>query len=52
VREAERIRLPHLLILPALALTFLFGPIGLLLFFGLRALKLRRSAPAVSGGAA
>jgi hypothetical protein len=52
VREAERIRLPHLLILPALALTFLFGPIGLLLFFGLRALKLPRSAPAVSGGAA
>jgi hypothetical protein len=28
--------LPHLLLLPLLALTFMFGPAGLLAFFGLR----------------
>ncbi|HEY8381137.1 MAG TPA: ABA4-like family protein [Microvirga sp.] len=41
VREAERVGLPHWTTLPALALTFLFGPIGLLLFLGLRAARLR-----------
>ena len=34
--------LPHLLVLPLLALTFLFGPAGLLAFFLLRFLWLRR----------
>lgn len=34
--------LPHWLLLPLLALTFLFGPAGLLAFFALRLLWLRR----------
>jgi hypothetical protein len=42
-REAERVGLPHWALVPALTLTFLFGPVGLLLFLGLRALRLRRS---------
>ncbi len=37
VRTARRERIPHLLVLPCLALTFLFGPAGLLAFFALRA---------------
>ena len=41
VREAERLGLPHAAVLPTLALTFLFGPIGLLAFLALRALKRR-----------
>jgi hypothetical protein len=41
VREAERVGLPHAAVLPALALTFLFGPIGLLVFLALRAIKQR-----------
>lgn len=36
VREARRAGLPFLLMLPALPLTFLFGPAGFLLFLGLR----------------
>ena len=36
VREARRLNLPHLLVVPCLLLTFFFGPIGLLLFFALR----------------
>lgn len=36
VREARRENLPHLLVIPCLVLTFLFGPAGLLLFFVLR----------------
>jgi hypothetical protein len=36
VRTARRERIPHLLVLPCLVLTFLFGPAGLLLFLGLR----------------
>jgi hypothetical protein len=35
VRKARALGLPHLLILPCLALTFLFGPAGLLLFCAL-----------------
>lgn len=52
VREAERIVLPHWTILPALALTFLFGPIGLLLFLGLRAARLRSGRPQTQGASA
>ena len=36
VRTARRQRIAHLLVLPCLVLTFLFGPIGLLAFLGLR----------------
>ncbi|MCC2546753.1 DUF4281 domain-containing protein [Hymenobacter sp. BT175] len=36
VRDAQRRGLPHMLLVPALLLTFLLGPIGLLLYCGLR----------------
>ena len=36
VRDAQRERIHHLLVLPCLFLTFMFGPIGLLLYLGLR----------------
>lgn len=36
VRDARERGIPHLLILPCLALTFLFGPAGWLLYVGLR----------------
>jgi len=36
VRDASKLGLPHLLVVPCLLLTFLFGPIGLLLYFVLR----------------
>ena len=38
VRRARRDGLPHALVLPALPATFLFGPLGLLVFFTLRGL--------------
>lgn len=41
VRDAQRRRIPHLLVVPALILTFLFGPGGFLLY-----IALRRFAPA------
>ena len=44
VRVARRERLPFSLVLPCLALTFLAGPAGLLLFIALR-LALRPTAP-------
>lgn len=37
VRDARRNGLNHLLVVPCLFLTFMFGPVGLLLYFGLRA---------------
>ena len=42
VRDAKRNGIPHLLIVPALLLTFLLGPIGLLTYFLIRYIKLRR----------
>ena len=36
VRDAKRTGLSHLLVVPCLVLTFLFGPIGLLLYLALR----------------
>lgn len=36
VRDAERIGIHHLLVVPCLVLTFLLGPIGFLLYFLLR----------------
>jgi hypothetical protein len=36
VRDAQRRGVPHLLVVPALLLTFLFGPAGLLLYLALR----------------
>ncbi len=39
VEQAERYGIPHLLLLPCLALTFLFGPLGLLVFLAVRQLQ-------------
>ncbi len=36
VRDAGRLGVPHLLVVPCLALTFLFGPVGLLAYFVIR----------------
>ena len=36
VRDARRVGLHHLLVVPCLFLTFFFGPVGLLLYFALR----------------
>nr|WP_235727181.1 ABA4-like family protein [Hymenobacter siberiensis] len=36
VRDAQRRGMPHGLLIPCLLLTFLFGPVGLLLYFGVR----------------
>ena len=44
VRDARRVGLHHLLVVPCLVLTFLFGPVGLLLYFALRASLRRRLA--------
>ncbi len=45
VRTARNASIPHLLILPCLALTFLFGPAGLLCFFALRTIYSLRTIP-------
>ncbi len=37
VRDARRLRINHLLVVPCLLFTFLLGPVGLLLYLGLRA---------------
>lgn len=36
LRDAQQRGVPHWLLLPCLVLTFLFGPVGLLLYFGVR----------------
>jgi ABA4-like protein len=36
VRDAQARGIPHLLVVPALVLTFLFGPAGLLLYLAIR----------------
>lgn len=36
VRDAQRHRVPHLLVVPCLLLTFMLGPIGLLAYLALR----------------
>jgi hypothetical protein len=52
VRDAERRRVPHLLVVPTLALTFLFGPAGWLLYQVLRAALRARAVEGESRGAA
>ena len=46
VQDAERRGLPRLLLLPALLLTFLVGPVGLLLYAALRQLRPAAGQPA------
>jgi len=41
VRDAQKHRIPHLLVIPGLILTFLFGPIGFLFYLSLRLLRIR-----------
>lgn len=36
VRDSQALRIPHWIVIPCLALTFLFGPAGLLLYFLIR----------------
>lgn len=42
VRDAGRMGVPHVLVIPCLGLTFLFGPVGLLAYFVLRLVVTRR----------
>lgn len=51
VRTARRAAIPHLMVLPCLLLTFLFGPIGLLAFLGLRLIHGRFTTQTVGGAA-
>ena len=44
VRDAQRIGVPHLWLIPGLILTFLFGTAGLLVYFAIRAAKTRTLA--------
>jgi len=44
VRDARQRGIPHLAVLPCLALTFMFGPAGWLLYSGLRGALARTSA--------
>jgi len=41
--DADKAGVPHLLVLPCVGLTFLAGPVGLLLYLLVRALRRRRS---------
>jgi hypothetical protein len=41
VRDSERLGISHLLVIPCLVLTFLFGPAGLLAYLILRTWKVR-----------
>jgi len=41
VRDSGRLGIPHLLVVPCLLLTFLFGPVGLLVYLILRAVRTR-----------
>jgi hypothetical protein len=52
VRDAQRHGIPHLLVVPALVLTFLFGPAGWLLYMGIRrfAASGPRPAPGIDFG--
>jgi hypothetical protein len=47
VRTARAESIPHLMVVPCLVLTFLFGPVGFLLFLILRAAYARRATLAM-----
>jgi hypothetical protein len=42
VRDAQRLEVPHLLVVPCLALTFVVGPLGLLAYFIVRVAVVRK----------
>ena len=55
VRDAQRLGISHLVVVPALVLTFFFGPAGLLLYLVIRRLAPRKgvaASPAASAAAA
>src|SRR5687767_3497311 len=41
VRDARKQGIPHLVLIPGLILTFLFGPVGLLVYFVIRLIRTR-----------
>ncbi|HWY45852.1 MAG TPA: ABA4-like family protein [Bryobacteraceae bacterium] len=41
VRDARKHKIPHLLLIPGLILTFMFGPVGLLLYCIIRMVRIR-----------
>jgi len=41
VRDAQRFGIPHWAVMPSLVLTFLFGPVGLLLYLVIRMFRIR-----------
>lgn len=47
VRDARRVGVPHLLVLPCLFFTLMFGPVGLLLYFVIRT-TIKRGLPQLS----
>jgi hypothetical protein len=51
VRDAQRRGIPHLVMVPVLLLTFLFGPGGLLLYLAIRTFVPGRAVPATKSGA-
>jgi hypothetical protein len=52
VRDAQQRGIPHLLIVPALVLTFLLGPAGFLLYLTIRRFAVKRRAQALTPSAA
>ncbi|GBF50916.1 hypothetical protein LPTSP4_24430 [Leptospira ryugenii] len=47
VNNSERTNIPHWMVIPSLVLTFLFGPIGLLLYLVIRMVKLKGGSSSV-----
>ncbi len=48
VRTARAERMPFFLVVPCLALTFLFGPVGFLLFLMIRTVRAQAARPATT----
>jgi len=42
VTNGQKLGIPHMLLIPCLVITFLFGPIGLLLYFTIRAIRTKQ----------
>ena len=48
VRDAQRRGIPHLVVIPCLILTFLLGPVGLLLYVAIRSFMGRKGTAAAA----
>ncbi len=44
VRDAQRLEIPHLVVIPCLIMTFMLGPIGLLFYIAIRSAKTKSVA--------